>query len=393
MSADQAKIPVSTIDVFSDESLRHPFKDYRVLRDTGAVVMLERLGVYAIPRFGDVRDALRLPDRLLSGEGVGFSDVFNTPRGMNVIQSDGDMHRRLRNVVVRPLTPAQLKAARPQFKQMISMRIGTLIGQGSFDAMAVLASYLPVEAVAHLVGLPEKGRERMLEWAAATFNLIAPEHDEADLNSLAQARDFMATLNIDVVSKGSWAEQLFAAARDGKLTEAEALAAISAYILPSLDTTILAMGHLLANLANAPEQWALLRAEPERIPGAVLEGVRHSSVIRWFSRVTAEDHEVDGYQIPAGARVMLLYGSANRDERHYSEPDRFDIRRDARDHLAWGTGPHMCAGMHLARMEMEVLLEALVEHDVTLHAGVPELGTNSGLYGFTSLPLELGRRW
>ena len=88
---------------------------------------------------------------------------------------------------------------------------------------------------------------------------------------------------------------------------------------------------------------------------------------------------------------MLLYGSANRDERRYADPDRFDVTRDARDHLAWGTGPHMCAGMHLARIEMEVLLEALVEANVTLEAGQPEMGANRGLYGFTKLPLRIER--
>lgn len=391
MRANEADAPLSSIDLFADDNLQHPYADYRTLRQLGSVVLLEKLGVYALSRFDDVRDALRLPHRMLSGHGVGFSDAFNAARGTNVIQSDGDLHRRLRAVVTRPLTPAQLKAARPEFKRLVTARIGSLIGSGMFDAMSMLASYLPVEAVAHLVGLPEKGRERMLEWAAATFNVIGPDQSPTDLASLAQARAFMADLNINVVTKGSWAEQLFGAARDGRLSEAEALAAISAYVLPSLDTTILAMGHLLANLASSAEQWELLRAEPEHIPAAVLEGVRHSSVIRWFSRVADDDYRIGDTIIPAGARVMLMYGSANRDERHYADPDRFDVTRDARDHLAWGTGPHMCAGMHLARMEMEVLLEALVEQQVTLQAGAPEMGVNRGLYGFTKLPFRIDR--
>jgi cytochrome P450 len=99
--------------------------------------------------------------------------------------------------------------------------------------------------------------------------------------------------------------------------------------------------------------------------------------------------ELKDATIPAGARVMLLYGAANRDERHYRDPDRFDVTRDARDHLAWGTGPHMCAGMNLARIEMEVLLEALVEAKVALTAGVAEPGNNAGLLGFSRLPLRL----
>jgi cytochrome P450 len=121
----------------------------------------------------------------------------------------------------------------------------------------------------------------------------------------------------------------------------------------------------------------------------VLEGVRHSSVLRWFSRVAAEDYSVDGFVVPKGERVMLLYGCANRDERRYADPDRFDVTRDARDHLAWGTGPHMCAGMHLARIEMEVLLETLVEARVDLVSGDPVIGVNAGLFGFSQLPFRI----
>jgi cytochrome P450 len=121
----------------------------------------------------------------------------------------------------------------------------------------------------------------------------------------------------------------------------------------------------------------------------VLEGVRHCSVLRWFSRIAATDFAVDGSTIPGGARVMLIYASANRDERKFADPDDFDITRDARDQLSWGVGVHMCGGMHLAKMEMEVLLEALIEHCDSITAGDPELISNRGLYGFSRLPMEL----
>jgi cytochrome P450 len=229
----------------------------------------------------------------------------------------------------------------------------------------------------------------MLEWASAAFNVIGPRQDAADVARMKEVFAYMGTLNEDVVREGSWAGELFAAARAGRLSMQEAIAAMSAYIIPSLDTTILAKGHLLNNIARHPDQWALLRDRPDLIPAAVLEGVRHSAPARWFARVATEDYRAGKGLVPKGARVMLLYGCANRDERHYADPDRFDIRRDARDHLAWGTGPHMCAGMHIARIEMEVMLEALVEAGVTIKAGEPVMGVNAGLYGFTELPLRI----
>lgn len=377
------------LDLFGEESLRVPFADYRRLRDAGPVVRLDRPDVYALGRFADVLAALRSHDALKSGDGVGFSDAFNAPKGMNVIQSDGELHIRLRSTVMRPLAPAKLREARADLKAMVVARVSALAGQGRFDAMGALAAFLPVEAISHLVGLPDVGRERMLEWAAATFNLIGPDQDPKDFAALGEMRAFMTGLSEDTVRDGSWAGELFAAGRTGRLSPQEAMAALSAYIVPSLDTTILAKGHLLNDLASNPDQWAAIKHDPTLIPAAVLESVRRSAVIRWFSRVAAEDYTADGVVIPRGARVMLLYGSANRDERRYPDPDRFDVRRDARDQLAWGAGAHMCAGMHLARLEMEVLLEALVEADARLEAGPPVPGTNRGLYGFAELPYRI----
>ena len=383
--------PALDIALFTDASLRAPFDDYARLRDAGPAVRLREPDVYALGRFADVQAALRDSDALISGEGVGFSAAFNAPKGNNVIQSDGDLHRRMRAAVMRPLTPAALRDSRADLKAMVAARVEALVGQGWFDAMPQLASFLPVEAVSHLVGLPAVGRERMLSWAGAAFNVIGPEQAPEDMMALRDLVGFMGTLNAQSVRDGSWAGELFAAAASGKLSPQEAMGAISAYIIPSLDTTILAKGHLLFSLACDPNQWAQVQARPALIPSAVLETLRRDAPIRWFSRVAATDYEVDGAVVPQGARVMLLYGCANRDERRYAEPDRFDVTRDARDHLAWGTGAHMCAGMHLARLEMEVLLEALVEAGVSLEAGEPEVGANRGLYGFTALPFRMER--
>lgn len=387
--ATVTRAPHSDLDLFADESLRDPFADYRRLRDLGPLVKLASPDVYAMARYDDVRDALRASEILISGEGVGFSEVFNAPKGKNVLQTDGEVHRRMRAAVTRPLRPGHLDEARPRFKAMIAGRIAELAGTGEFDAMGKLARFLPVEAIAHLVGLEPEGRERLLEWAAAVFNAIGPVQDPHDIESIKAAFAYMSTLNPNRVRKGSWAGQLFEAADEGAISLPEAMGAISAYVVPSLDTTILAKGHLLHNLARDPAQWALLRERPDLIPAAVLEGVRHSSVIRWFSRVAVKDYPVADQVVPAGARVMLLYGSANRDERHYPDPDRFDVTRDARDHLAWGRGVHMCAGLYLARMEMEVMLEALVESGVTPRTGAPVVGANKGLFGFNALPYEL----
>ncbi len=369
-----SEIPTYAHDLFAPEALRAPFGHYRALRDLGPVARLADPDIYVLARFAEVRDALRAPDVLASGDGVRFNPIVNTPGMPNIIQSDGALHDRLKAEVMRPLRPGNLKQHRNGMKAMVSARIRELVDVGPFEAIEKIAQLLPTQVISELVGLPEEGRAAMLDWAAATFNAIGPVRPgfENDFGLLKQARAYQLSLDRDKVRDGSWASTLFDAIEAGRLTEAEERGALSAYMLPSLDTTILAKGHLLHNLARNPNQWRKLKENPALIPGAVLEGVRHSSVIRWFSRVARADYlvggPVGGHTIPAGARVMVIYAAANRDERQFADPDRFDITRNARSHLSWGQGAHMCAGMHLAQLEMEVMLEALVEHCGTLEA-------------------------
>ena len=394
MLATLADPPVYAGNLFAAAALRDPFPHYRALRDLGPVARLASPDVFVLSRFDEIRDALRAPDVLVSGQGVGFSEQFNTPGGPNLIQSDGDRHARMKKEVLRPLGMGELRQHRAFLKELIGRRIDPLITAGPFDAMAALARVLPLEAISALVGLPEEGRAAMLDWAAATFNALGPSDDAFadDFTLLRQAFTFIRAQSRETVRPGSWAHALFDAVDAGRLSEEEARGALSAYVLPSLDTTILAKGHLLFLLASHPDQWRNLRDDPGLIPDAVTESLRHSSVIRWFSRVAADHYESNSAFIPRGSRVMIIYPSGNRDERRFEHPDRFDIhRKDARAHLAFGNGAHMCGGLHLARMEMEVLLEALVERDVALEAGEPAIGANRGLYGFERLPFELHR--
>ena len=384
-------------DLFSPDALRNPFGHYRALRDLGPVAYLPDLDVYAISRFDDVRAALRSPDILISGRGVGFNDILNAPvPEPRTIHSDGDRHRRLRNILAKPLMPAALREQRELLRALITQRIAEVVDAGEIDAISTLAQHLPMEAVSHLVGLPEEGRVEMLRWATASFNAAAPlahggapdEDVRASLKVLQEAASYFKAVDPAALRPGSWARMLFDAVTAGRLSQGEARAAISGLVLPSLDTTIFAKGNLLFNLGAHPDQWQLLKARRDLVPSAVLESVRHSAIVRWFSRYALEDYRIGSHIIPAGARVMILYGSANRDERHYPDPDRFDVTRNPVDQLGWGTGPHMCAGMHLARIEMEVMLEALLEKVGHIEVGTPELSSSRGLYGFENLPMR-----
>ena len=379
-------------DLFSPQALRRPFEHYRRVRDLGPVVRLQDADALALGRFDDVQAALRAPETLISGAGVGFNTVFNSPGPEpNVLGSDGARHRKLRMHLTRPLMPGALRQHRDMLKTMITDQVRQVADGSTFDGVASVAKHLPMAAISFLVGIPEEGRQNMLRWATAIFNMVGPD-SPAFAEDLATFREFRAyLLSIDPahLHQDGWARMLFDAADAGKLTMGEARAALSGLLGPSLDTTINAKSNLLYNLATNPDQWAKLRQDPSLVSSAVFEGVRHSAVVRWFSRMAVADYRAGDVFIPQGTRVMLMYGSANRDERHYEEPDRFIADRNPVDQLGWGTGPHMCGGMHLARLEMEVLLEALIENVETLEVDEPVLGANRGLYGFESLPMRM----
>lgn len=141
--------------------------------------------------------------------------------------------------------------------------------------------------------------------------------------------------------------------------------------------------------AQHPDQWDALRADPTRVPAAFLEVVRHSSPVTIFSRRTTRECIFDEIVIPEGARVAVMYASANRDERKWVDPERFDISRNPLDHLAFGVGVHTCVGQNLAKLEAHALLSALVARVRRFEAGQPEPMINSTLQGLSKLPCRI----
>jgi cytochrome P450 len=384
--------PVYERDIFAREALRQPFEHLRAIRDLAPVVQLADTGMLAMGRFADVQQALRTPDVLVSGKGVGLNDIFNS-QPPNILASDGDLHRILRSNVARPLAPGALKEHRADFKSQIVKQVRAFTNVGWFEGVEALARFLPLSAISHLVGLPEEARQKMLHWATANFDMQQPFKPELTevAETLQEAMDFLFTVERSQLRPGSWSELLFQEVDKGRMTKEYVYAAIGAYTLPSLDTTIHSKSGMLYFLGGNPDQWETLKGNPSLVSSTVLESVRLSSVVRWFTRVAATDYRADDVFVPEGARVALLYGSANRDERHYPNADRFDVRRNPIDNLGWGTGPHICVGMHLAKLEMEVLLEALIENVDRIEVDDPVPSANGGLYGFESLQMRLTR--
>lgn len=387
-----AEFPIYEPDIFDREALRRPFEHYRAIRDMAPVVRLGDTGLLAMGRFADVQHALRSPATLISGEGVGLNNVVNS-QPPSILMSDGELHRRLRIRTAQPLMPAALKAHRGEFKDMITAQVRAHTNVGWFEGVEALAQFLPLNAISHLVGLPEDKRQKMLHWATASFDVQQPLKPDVMANAeiLVEAFTYLNSMPRSDLRPGSWSELLFQEMDKGRMTIEDVYATVGSYTIPSLDTTIHSKSGMLCFLGNNPDQWKILKNDPSLVSSTVLESVRLSSVVRYFSRVAVEDYRAGDSFVPKGARVALMFGSANRDERHYPDADSFDVRRNPADQLGWGTGPHMCVGMHLAKLEMEVLLEALIENVDRIEVEDPVPSANGGLYGFESLQMRLIR--
>jgi cytochrome P450 len=181
------------------------------------------------------------------------------------------------------------------------------------------------------------------------------------------------------------------AVANGELEADQVAALIVGYLAPSLDTTISAMGSAIWLAATHPEQWELLRRQPELIPNAFNEVVRLESPIRIFSRVTTSPTSLGGTALAEGARIAVLYGSANRDPLQFPDPDSFRIdRANAREHLGFGLGVHSCAGQGLARMETHALLSAMTRAVARIEVAGPAVrATNNLINGWERLPVRV----
>lgn len=393
MSERPAGFPECEADFYGRKAINSPDVIYRELLDAAPVVWLSKQKVLAVARFDPLRALLKNDEGFVSSKGVTMNPFLNKMSGAadTVLVTDGEKHNRLRRVLMAPMRPRELEAIADRVRETATERVASLVGQGRFEGMEKLASHLPVQIVAEMVGLPPSERAKMVKWSKATFNTIGPFNLRSlrTLPSAISMFSFQRRIKGSDVEPGTWVHRLFELHEKGELRRSEAVGMVLDYIAPSLDTTIFATGHMLHRLASHPDQWQRLRDDRTLIPAAVNESLRIDSVVRAFTRVAARDIEFEGATIPSGQRILVVFGAANHDERHFPDPTRFDISRDARDHMAFGHGAHACAGTRLARMEMEALLEALLERVERIETGVPVISNNNTLYGFDALPTEL----
>lgn len=386
-------IPSSDIDLWSEEVIRSPYEPYRQLRDLGPAVWLEQYQVFAVARYQDVYDALHDHGAFASGPGVALNEQLNQKMKGSALVSDPPYHDHVRGVMSRPLTPKALRRHHEDFQRLADDLVDRLLERGTFDAVVDFAQLFPLSVVPDLLGLPSGGRDGFLAWASAGFNALGPmnERARADIPALAGMWAFMAEIvRPGRLRPGSWGADLVEAAQQGTVSKQLLPALIGDYLVPSLDTTVSALSSTMLMLGRHPEQWRAVRNDHSLIPNVLNEVIRFETPIKALARVTTRDRQLSGTVVPTGSRALMLYASANRDERYWDSPDEFDVTRaDANSHVGFGHGIHGCVGQGLARLEGHTLLTALANKVETIGVGEPEYRVHNTIRAISALPATL----
>jgi cytochrome P450 len=354
----------SDLDLFADDILIDPYPAFAALREQGAVVHLPANDLYALTRYDAIRDALGDPATFSSVKSIGFNPGVNDALQGTSLASDPPTHTQLRATLSANLTPRALRGLQGQIEQKADALVAELAAGGGFEAIDALARALPLEVVADLIGFTGEVKANMLRWGQAAMEVIGPMNQRT-MESFPIAGElygWCSQVTAEQLAEGSIGRGIFDAESRGEIPEGSAGHIIHQYLGAGVDTTIAAIGNVVALFGRHPDQFELVRQDPSLVPAAFAEVLRYWPPIHAWGRTATRDVEIDGAVVPAGAHVAILFGSGNRDERHYEDADAFRVTRNPVDHLTFGYGPHGCAGQGLARMEGHAVITALARH-------------------------------
>jgi cytochrome P450 len=381
-----AGVPSFDVNIHEDEHVLNPYPLWKQFRDAGPVVWLAHHGMYALPRHAEVVEALTNHEAFGCGHGVGMNDLVNSVP--STLMMDPPEHDRYRRINGRPLLPKAVRTLEPQLRELAEKTVLELKERGSFDGVKDLASVLPLGIIAEVIGLPDDGRERLQQWAADgfdSFGLLDDARTQRGLVGMAEAAEYMESVT-DRLKPGSWGDLLQQAEKRGEIEPGMGINLMNDYIYPALDTTIMGLAGGLRLFSEHPDQWDRLREDRSLMRGAISEVMRLCAPIQWFTRLLMRDYEMAGVTLPEGSRAVVIYASANRDERKFVDPERFDIgRKHVAEQVGWGKGKHACTGMPLARLEMHVVFNAMADHVERIETGASTVEPNTTLYGLNSL--------
>ncbi|MFD5122220.1 cytochrome P450 [Streptomyces sp. NPDC058385] len=374
-----SKPPTSDVDFFADEVVLDPHPVHAELRDLGPVVHLPKNDVYALTRYDVIRGALADWESF-SSTSIAFNPAANEALTGTSLASDPPVHTQLRATLTENLSPRALRFLKGRIEAKADTLVAELVERGSFEAIDALARTFPLEVVADLIGFTGHVRDNMLRWGQAAMQVLGPMNQRTAENFpiAGELYAWCSQVTADDLAEGSVGRGIFDAEARGAIPSGTAGHIIHQYLGAGVDTTVAAIGNVVALFAAHPDQLDKVRTEPSLIPGAFNEVLRYWPPVNVWGRTTTRDVEIDGSVVPAGAQIAVLLGAGNRDPRHYENPDAFLVKRNPVDHLSFGYGPHGCAGQGLARLEAHAVIEALSRRVKRLVVG-PEVRVPSNI--------------
>jgi cytochrome P450 len=359
------------LDPYDYDFHEDPYPDYKRLRDEAPLYHNEELGFWALSRHQDVLQGFRNSTTLSNRDGVSLDPISRGPHAsktMSFLAMDDPAHLRLRTLVSKGFTPRRIRELEPRVTELATQHLDIMLekaGNESVDYVAEFAGKLPMDVISELMGVPVADRDQIRAWADGVMH-----RDDGVTDVPAEAIE--ASINLIVYYQGMVAERRKKAADDlttalleaeidgDRLTDEEVLGFMFLMVIAGNETTT----KLLANAAfwghKNPDQLASIYSDLERVPLWVEETLRYDTSSQILARVVSGDLKLYDTTIPDGDVLLLLPGSAHRDERVFDNPDDYLIGREIGSKLmSFGSGAHFCLGAHLARMEARVALTEL----------------------------------
>ena len=382
---------------FSHAFHADPYPVYRWMRDHEPLYRSPD-GWYALSRYDDVLEASQQPLRYSSARGTSLELIDSAAMLPMIIFMDPPLHDRQRKLVSRVFTPRAISDLEPFVRTTAAGLLDRLGEQGGGDFVQEFSAILPMNVIMELLGVPEPDRDIVRRWMDASLDRIEepPYIPQHAIESMGHAIEYWTSL---VADKRAHPDDALASRLcevevtddDGtptRLSDEEIIGFLMLIGAAGTETVMKLLANAVVLFQRNPDEWQKVLADPACVPGAVEEVLRYWAPSQFQGRVVTEDVTLHGTTMEEGARVLLVTGSANRDERAYEDPDRFDIERAGHVALGLGHGVHFCLGASLARLESRIALEEFAVRfpDYEVDETKLERVHQSNVHGFSHAP-------
>ncbi|MGI9262693.1 MAG: cytochrome P450 [Woeseiaceae bacterium] len=401
-----------TFEPLSSEFAQDPYASYDILRARKSFYYYPDFDVWLVSRFRDVTDIImnrrmvRPPEAFLAPEQVAaqkreenFNDMPFHSRFVqfSLLDSEGEVHRRLRQEVFSMLTAVSVEGLRDEIQSFVDKQIDRLIDRSEIDFVEDLAAVIPGHVIGKLLGVPSEDCPQLRTWSENIVQYFDIDRSD-ERKALAEATtkefyEYLKSLKAERSKKprADLISQLIAAEDAGRINADEFYSTCMLILMAGHGSTIDALGSGMHTLLRYPDQMCRLRSDPSLINTAIQEMFRYESPLPFMHRYTTEDVEIAGQSFPRGTKFGVLCGAANRDPDEFDNANDFDIDRHPNRHLAFARGPHFCMGNHLSRLDMEIVFTTLLRRfsDLSLNESTPRYRRGLSVRGPEALQIGL----